>query len=141
MLKEFQKFAIKGNMVDMAVGIIIGAAFGTVVKSLVSDLIMPPIGLMTGGVDFSDRFVDLSGGSWTTLAQAQAAGAPTLNYGLFANNLLSFVIVAFATFLLVKGINRLRDAVEDPKAPTPVPPPREHVLLEEIRDLLRDGAR
>jgi len=140
-LKEFQKFAIKGNMVDMAVGIIIGAAFGTVVKSLVSDLIMPPIGLMTGGVDFSDRFVDLSGGSWTTLAQAQAAGAPTLNYGLFANNLLSFVIVAFATFLLVKGINRLRDAVEDPKAPTPVPPPREHVLLEEIRDLLRDGAR
>ena len=141
MLKEFQKFAIKGNVVDMAVGIIIGAAFGTVVKSLVSDVIMPPVGMLTGGVDFSDRFVDLSGGRWATLTEAQAAGAPTINYGLFVNNLLSFVIVAFATFLLVKAINRLRDMVEDPAAPTPVAPPREQVLLEEIRDLLRNGAR
>lgn len=108
MIKEFREFAVKGNAMDMAVGIIIGAAFGAVVKSLVDDVIMPPIGLLLGRVDFSNLFLNLSGGDYPSLAAAREAGAATLNYGLFINNVISFVIVAFAVFLLVKTLNRLR---------------------------------
>ncbi len=112
MFKEFKEFAVKGNVVDMAVGIIIGGAFGTIVKSLVDDIIMPPIGLILGGVDFSNIFLILKQGAtpgpYTALADAKAAGAVTMNIGLFMSGVISFLIVAFAVFLLVKGINRLR---------------------------------
>jgi len=108
MLKEFKEFAIKGNMLDMAVGIIIGAAFGKIVTSFVEDVIMPPVGLLLGKVDFSSLFISLNGQPYASIAAAKAAGAPTLNYGLFLNNIISFVIVAFAVFLLVKTVNRLR---------------------------------
>ena len=112
MIKEFKEFAVKGNVVDMAVGIIIGAAFGTIVKSLVSDVIMPPIGLLLGNVDFSNLFLVFKQGAiagpYATLADAQTAGAVTLNYGLFINTIISFIIVAFALFILVKNINRLK---------------------------------
>lgn len=115
MIKEFREFAVKGSAMDMAVGIIIGAAFGTVVKSLVDDVIMPPIGLLLGKVDFSNLFLNLSGGDYTSVAAAREAGAATLNYGLFINNVISFVIVAFAVFLLVKTLNHLRreESVEE----------------------------
>ena len=123
MIKEFKEFAVKGNVVDMAVGIIIGAAFGTIVKSLVSDVIMPPIGLLLGNVDFSNLFVVLKEGTtaapYLTIADANAAGAVTLNYGLFLNTVISFLIVAFAIFILVKNINRLKK--EEP-APAPASP-------------------
>lgn len=112
MLKEFKEFAVKGNVVDMAVGIIIGGAFGTIVKSLVTDVVMPPIGLLLGGVDFTNLFAVLKNGDpagpYGALADAQAAGAVTVNYGLFVNAVISFLIVAWAVFLLVKGMNRLR---------------------------------
>jgi len=112
MLEEFKKFAMRGNVVDMAVGIIIGGAFGTIVKSLVADVIMPPIGLLLGGVDFSDFFVTLKDGAtagpYATLAAAQEAGAVTISYGVFVNSVISFLIVAFAVFLLIKGINRMQ---------------------------------
>ncbi len=116
MLKEFRDFAMKGNVVDMAVGIIIGGAFGSIVSSLVKDVIMPPIGMLMGRVDFSSLFVDLSGKDYASLAEAQAAGAATVNYGLFVNSILDFTIVAFAIFLLIKQMNRLK------KADTPAPP-------------------
>jgi large conductance mechanosensitive channel len=126
MLKEFREFAMRGNVVDMAVGIIIGGAFGTIVKSLVDDVLMPPIGLALGGVDFSNFFAVLKEGStpgpYAALADAKAAGAVTINYGLFLNSVVSFLIVAFAIFLLIKGINRLRR--EEPAAP-PTPSTRE----------------
>lgn len=143
MLKEFKEFAIKGNMLDMAVGIIIGAAFGTVVKSLVADVIMPPIGLLLGGVDFTNLFVTVSpgdvAGPYATLAAAQEAGAVTINYGVFANEIVSFLIVAFAVFMLVRSFNKLkRQEEEAPKAP-PAPSAQE-VLLGEIRDLLKTQA-
>ena len=112
MLKEFKEFAMRGNVVDMAVGIIIGGAFGTIVKSLVSDVLMPPIGLLLGGVDFSNLFITLKDGTtagpYLTLAMAQDAGAVTLSYGLFMNSVISFLIVAFAVFLLIKGLNNLK---------------------------------
>jgi large conductance mechanosensitive channel len=120
MLNEFKKFAMRGNVVDMAVGIIIGGAFGTIVKSLVSDVMMPPIGLMVGGVDFSDLFITLkegaTAGPYATLAVAQGAGAVTIGYGLFLNAVISFMIVAFAVFLLIKGINKLQQENEAPSA-------------------------
>ena len=106
MLKEFKEFAMKGNVVDMAVGIIIGAAFGGIINSLVHDVIMPPIGLLLGHVDFSSLFLNLSGKSYPTLAAAKAAGAPTINYGAFINTIINFVIIAFAVFLLVRQVNR-----------------------------------
>ena len=112
MLKEFKEFAVKGNMVDMAVGIIIGAAFGKIVNSLVNDIIMPPFGLILGKVDFSNLFVNLSGSHYGTLAEAKKAGAPTINYGVFLNDVISFLIVAFAVFLLIRQINKLRSAPE-----------------------------
>ncbi|MGQ7790864.1 large conductance mechanosensitive channel protein MscL [Faunimonas sp. B44] len=137
MLQEFKEFALKGNVVDLAVGIIIGAAFGAIVSSLVDDIIMPPIGLLLGGIDFSELFVVLKGdGAYNTVAQAREAGAVTWNVGLFVNAVVKFVIVAFAVFLLVKGMNRLtRKQVEKP-AEVP-PPPADVQLLTEIRDLLK----
>lgn len=120
MIKEFKEFAVKGNVVDMAVGIIIGGAFGTIVKSLVADVIMPPIGLLLGNVDFAELFVVLKSGTtpgpYMTLADAQAAGAVTINYGLFLNSVVSFVIVAFAVFMLIRSINRLKREQEAPAA-------------------------
>jgi len=123
MFKEFKAFAMRGNVVDMAVGIIIGAAFGTIVKSLVDDVIMPPIGLLLGNVDFSNLFVVLKAGKivgpYATLIDAKTAGAVTLNYGVFLNTIISFLIVAFAVFLLIKQINRLKRQEEAvPEAPT-----------------------
>ena len=137
MLEEFKKFAMRGNVIDLAVGIIIGAAFTAIVNSLVNDVLMPPLGLLIGGIDFSDFFVTLKGqGGFATLEQAKAAGAVTLNYGLFINSIIKFLIVAFAVFILVKQINRLQKA-EEAKPTAPPPPPREEVLLAEIRDILR----
>lgn len=108
MLKEFKEFAVKGNVVDMAVGIIIGTAFGKIVSSLVSDVVMPPIGLILNNVDFSNLYFNLSGTDYATLAEAQAAGAPTINYGLFLNASINFIIIAFVVFLLIKQINLLK---------------------------------
>ena len=126
MFKEFKEFAMRGNVVDMAVGIIIGAAFGTIVKSLVADIIMPPIGLLIGNVDFTNLFAVLregaTAGPYAALADAQTAGAVTINYGLFINTIISFFIVAFAIFLLIRGINRLKRQQE---APPPEPTTRE----------------
>jgi large conductance mechanosensitive channel len=140
MLKEFKAFALKGNVLDMAVGIIIGAAFGTVVQSLVNDVLMPPIGIPLGGVDFSNLFLTLregaSPGPYASLAAAKEAGAVTINLGVFANAVISFVIVAFAVFMLVKSFNKLKTA--EATAPAAPPPPApEVVLLGEIRDLLK----
>jgi large conductance mechanosensitive channel len=125
LLKEFREFAVKGNAIDMAVGIVIGAAFGTIVKTLVSDVIMPPIGLLLGGVDFSNLFVVLKegvkqAGPYDTLVQAHAAGAVTLNYGVFINTLISFIIIAFSVFLLVKAINTTKEKMKkEPPAADP----------------------
>jgi large conductance mechanosensitive channel len=123
MIKEFKEFAVKGNVVDMAVGIIIGGAFGTIVKSLVSDVIMPPIGILLGGVDFSELFLVLKSGTtegpYATLAAAQSAGAVNINYGLFINSVVSFLIVAFAVFMLIRAINKLkREEVAPPAEPS-----------------------
>ena len=118
MFKEFKEFAMRGNVMDMAVGIVLGAAFGAIVTSLVNDVLMPPIGLLLGHVDFSNLFISLSRRHFDTVAAAKAAGAATLNYGLFLNTIINFVIVAFAIFLLVKQVNRLRGP-----APAPAPAP------------------
>jgi len=118
MLKEFKKFALRGNVVDLAVGVIIGGAFGKIVSSLVNDIIMPPIGLLLGNVDFSNLFITLSGGSFATLAQAEEAGAVTLNIGLFLNAIVDFLIVAFVIFLLIRQMNKLqKDEETEPEAP------------------------
>ena len=138
MLQEFKKFALRGNVVDMAVGIIIGAAFGKIVESLVKDVIMPPIGLLLGQVDFSNLFVVLkqgtAAGPYFTLDAAQKAGAVTFNYGVFFNSVISFLIVAFAVFMLIRAINRLK--AEEPAAP-PAATPEDVLLLREIRDELK----
>lgn len=140
MLNEFKQFALKGNMVDMAVGIVIGAAFGTIVSSLVDDIFMPPIGLLLGGVDFSDFFIVLKGdGTYTSVAAAKKAGAVTLNIGLFINACIKFLIVAFALFTVVKGMNNLKKKEEAAPA-APAAPPKQEVLLEEIRDLMKAQA-
>lgn len=120
MLKEFKEFAVRGNVVDMAVGIIIGTAFGRIVNSLVTDVIMPPIGLILNKVDFSNLYLNLSDRQFNSLADAQAAGAPTINYGLFLNVLINFLIVAFVVFLLIRQINRLKAAVAKPEEPKTV---------------------
>ena len=143
MLKEFREFAIRGSVVDLAVGIIIGAAFGAVVNSLVNDVVMPPIGLLMGGVDFSNMFVLLKEGTkaaapYASLAEAKGAGAVTINIGLFINALISFLVVSFAVFLLVKAVNAARRETPPPAveaAPTP-----QEKLLSEIRDLLKARA-
>jgi len=116
MLKEFKAFAMQGNVMDMAIGIIIGAAFGKIVSSLVGDVLMPPIGLLLGNVDFSNLFINLSGQSFASLAEAKAAGAPVMSYGAFINTVIDFIIVAFVIFLLVKQINRLKTQ-PDPATP------------------------
>lgn len=138
MLKEFKEFAMRGSVVDMAVGIIIGAAFGTIIKSLVDDVIMPPIGLLLGNVDFSNLFILLKEGAtpgpYAALAAANEAGAVTLNYGAFINTVISFLIVAFCIFMLIKGMNNLKRAEEE--APPPEPPNQEKLLME-IRDVLK----
>ena len=136
MLKEFQEFAMRGNVVDMAVGIVIGGAFGTIVKSLVDDVLMPPIGLILGGVDFSDFFVTLKGPDAATLEAAKEAGAVTLNWGLFVNSVISFLIVAFALFMVIKAMNETKRRLEKEQEEAPAAPPRTEVLLEEIRDAL-----
>ena len=138
MLKEFKEFAMRGNVIDLAVGIIIGAAFGKIVTSLVNDIIMPPIGLMMGNVDFSNLFVNLDmSQTFASVAEAETAGAPIIKYGIFVNTILDFVIVAFAIFLVIRGINRFRRKQEAAPPPPPPPPSTEVQLLAEIRDLLK----
>jgi large conductance mechanosensitive channel len=138
MFKEFKEFAMKGNFVDMAVGIVIGAAFGTIVKSLVDDIVMPVVGVLTGGVDFSNMFFVIKGGDgvvYATLDAAKEAGAVTINYGLFINAMVTFVIVAFALFMVIKGMNAAKKAEEAAPA-APAEPSDEAKLLAEIRDSL-----
>jgi len=135
-LEEFKTFAMKGNVVDMAVGVIIGGAFGKIVSSLVNDVLMPPIGRVLGGVDFKGLYINLSGGTFDNLEAAKAAGATTMNYGMFINNIIDFLIVAFVIFMMIKGMNALQRREEVKTAVAPPPPSREVVLLEEIRDLL-----
>jgi len=127
MLNEFKAFAMRGNVVDLAVGVIIGAAFGKIVSSLVNDILMPPLGLILGKVDFSNLFITLGSGHYASIAEAKAAGAPTLNYGLFINNIIDFLIVAFAVFLMVRQINKLQPA---PPPPPPTTRPCPYCLSE-----------
>jgi len=136
MWQEFRAFIARGNVIDLAVGIIIGAAFTSIVDSLVKDIIMPPIGLVLGGIDFSDFYINLSGQDYPSLAAAKEAGAATINYGVFVNACIKFMIVAFAVFILVKQVNRIY------KKPPPPPPSAtaEAKLLEEIRDILKARA-
>jgi large conductance mechanosensitive channel len=140
MLKEFKEFAVKGNMLDMAVGIVIGAAFATIISSLVNDIIMPPIGMALGGADFSELYVLLqpgeAAGPYASLAAAKEAGAVTINYGIFINALISFLIVAFVLFLVIRGFNSAKRQEEEAPA-APPEPSTEEVLLTEIRDLLK----
>ena len=137
MLKEFKEFAMKGNFVDMAVGIVIGAAFSTIVKSFVDDIIMPVVGMLTGGVDFANLFAviknPVEGATYATLEAAQSAGAVTVNYGIFINAMLTFVIVAFALFMVIKGMNAAKKAEEE----APAAPAEDIQLLTEIRDALK----
>lgn len=143
MLQEFKEFALKGNVLDMAVGIIIGAAFTTIVSSLVDDVIMPPIGVLLGGVDFSDYYLQMTmrEQDYLSLQAARDAGAAVIAYGNFLNAVIKFVIVAFALFLVVKNINHLKRMMErsEAKAAEAAPPPRQEVLLEEIRDAIKAG--
>jgi large conductance mechanosensitive channel len=140
MLKEFKEFAMRGNVMDMAVGIIIGAAFGKIVTSLVTDVIMPPIGLLMGNVDFSNLFVNLTRGStYASVAEAEAAGAPIIKYGIFINTILDFIIVAFAIFMVIRALNKLKRKQEAAPPPPPPGPTADQKLLMEIRDLLKQG--
>jgi large conductance mechanosensitive channel len=138
-LKEFKDFAMRGNVTDMAIGIIIGAAFGKIVTSMVNDIIMPPLGLLIGKVNFTDLFVALDGNAYESLAKAKEVGAPILAYGNFIQTTFDFILVAFAIFMLIKGLNRLKKAEEKKAevAPAPPQPTKEEVLLTEIRDLLK----
>ncbi|HVP72304.1 MAG TPA: large conductance mechanosensitive channel protein MscL [Phycisphaerales bacterium] len=139
-IKEFKEFAMRGNVIDMAVGIIIGAAFGKIVSSLVGDVIMPPVGKLLGGVDFKDKFINLSSdkGPFNSLAEAKTAGAATLNYGVFINEVINFLIVALAVFMLIKAINTARNRFERQKEAAPPPPPTlDQQLLMDIRDTLK----
>jgi large conductance mechanosensitive channel len=139
MWNEFKKFIMRGNVLDLAIGIVIGAAFGKIVSSLVADLLLPPIGLLAGRMDFSNLFIDLSGKSYPTLAAAKAAGAPTLNYGLFLNTLIDFLIISFAVFMVVKVANAVRRK-EAEKPAAPAEPTTSEKLLMEMRDLMKDMA-
>ena len=138
-IKEFKEFAMKGNVMDMAVGVIIGGAFGKIVSSLVDDVLMPLIGKLTGGVSFTDMFVTLGDGDFKTLAAAKEAGAAVFAYGQFIQNIVDFLIVAFCIFLMLKGINKLNRKKEEPKPAEPAAPkgPTQEELLAEIRDLLK----
>ena len=135
-IKEFKEFAVKGNVMDMAVGVIIGGAFGKIVTSLVSDVLMPLIGKMTGGMSFTDLFVNLGDGEYKTLAEAQEAGAAVLAYGQFIQNIIDFIIIAFCIFLMIKGMNKLKK--EKPEEPSAPAGPTQEELLAEIRDLLKN---
>ena len=135
MFKEFKDFAMRGNVVDLAVGFILGGAFSTIVRSLVNDILMPPLGLLLGGVDFTNLFITLGEVEYETLAAAQEAGAATINYGMFINNVIAFVILAFALFLIIKGMNSMKKK-EEAAPSAPPAPSKEEVLLTEIRDLL-----
>ncbi|MDH4369340.1 MAG: large conductance mechanosensitive channel protein MscL [Nitrospira sp.] len=137
MLKEFKEFAMKGNVLDMAIGVIIGGAFGKIVSSLVSDVLMPPIGLLMGKVNFSSLFIDLSNTSPQSLDAAKAAGVPTLNYGVFLQSVFDFLIIAFVIFMLVKQVNRFKNEAAAPPPPPPPGPTNEEKLLMEIRDALK----
>lgn len=143
MLKEFKEFAAKGNMLDMAVGIVIGAAFATIITSLVNDIVMPPIGMALGGVDFAEFYKVLAQGDpvgpYATLAAAKEAGAVTMNWGIFINALISFIIVAFAIFMVIKGFNKMK-AEEEAAPEAPPEPSAEETLLTQIRDLLKAKA-
>ncbi len=142
MLNEFKKFILRGNVLDMAVGIVIGAAFGTIVKSLVADIIMPPIGILLGGIDFSNLFQVIKEGTtaapYATLTAAQEAGAVTINWGTFINTIISFLIIAFAIFMVVKAANKAQEVFDSEEEPKADPEPSDEVkLLTEIRDTLR----
>lgn len=136
LLNEFKAFAMRGNVLDMAVGIIIGGAFGKIVSSLVNDIIMPPVGRLLGGVDFANLYFNLSGGVYPSLAEAQKAGAATINYGIFLNTIINFIIVAAAVFMLIKVANSAKKKQDAAPAAPPVPS-RSEILLEEIRDALK----
>lgn len=141
MLKEFKEFAAKGNMLDMAVGIVIGAAFATIISSLVNDIIMPPVGMAMGGVDVAEMYALLEEGSaaaapYASLAAAQEAGAVTINYGIFINALISFIIIAFVLFMVIRSFNKMKQQEEEAPA-APPEPTKEEVLLGEIRDLMK----
>ncbi|MBP5136744.1 MAG: large conductance mechanosensitive channel protein MscL [Paludibacteraceae bacterium] len=140
MVKEFKEFAMKGNVMDMAVGVIIGGAFGKIITSLVGDVLMPVISLATGGMDFTNLFVNLSDDKpYKTLAEAQEAGASVFAYGQFIQNVIDFLIIAFCVFLMIKGINRFKKKEEaEAPAPAPAEPSKEEQLLTEIRDLLKE---
>ena len=142
LLTDFKEFLMKGNLVELAVAFVMGLAFAALVNSLVNDIIMPPVGLLMGNMDFSDLFVNLSmDASYPSLAAAEEAGAPIIKYGLFINNVLDFVIVAFAIFLLIRSINKLRRKQEAAPPPPPPAPSAEQKLLAEIRDLLKAQTR
>jgi large conductance mechanosensitive channel len=136
MFEEFKKFAMRGSVIDLAVGVVIGAAFGAIVTSLVKDIIMPPIGWAMGGIDFANFFLTLKGPVAPTLAEAQKAGAVTINYGVFINAIINFLVIAVALFLLIRSINRLQAKPAEPPAPPP-PTPEDVLLLREIRDQLK----
>ncbi|MFZ4124686.1 MAG: large conductance mechanosensitive channel protein MscL [Rickettsiales bacterium] len=136
-LNEFKAFIAKGNVLDMAVGIIIGAAFTAIVGSLVSDIINPIIGMFIGGIDFSNYYFDLSMGEYGSLDEAKKAGAPLIMYGLFINAIIKFLIVAFVVFILVKNVNKLKEKLVKAEAAAPTPTPEDVLLLREIRDALK----
>lgn len=137
MLEEFKKFALKGNVVDMAIGIIIGTAFGKIVSSLVNDIIMPPIGKLIGGMDFSNLYINLGNGKFENLQAAQEAGAATINYGIFINSILDFLIIAFSLFIVIRQMNRFKRKEVEKTPETP----KNEVLLTEIRDLLKKNVK
>ncbi|MBK9586047.1 MAG: large conductance mechanosensitive channel protein MscL [Alphaproteobacteria bacterium] len=144
MLKEFKDFIARGNVMDMAVGIIMGAAFTAIVNSMVGDLIMPVIGVLTSGVDFADKFIALDGNTYANLKAAKDAGVSVMSYGIFINAIINFLIISFVVFMLVKGVNKIKAAAEkeekDKAAAAPPAPPADVVLLGEIRDLLKKAA-
>lgn len=133
MFKDFKEFAMKGNVMDLAIGVVIGGAFGKIITSLVEDVIMPLVGLMLGKVDFTNLFITLSGGTYATLEEAKKAGASTLNYGLFINNIVSFLIISLSIFLVVRALMSMKKKAEE----APAAPPAQEVLLTEIRDILK----
>ena len=136
MIKEFREFIERGNVIELAVAFVMGVAFNAIIKSFVADIIMPLVGLVTGGVDFVNRFIVLGAGEFATLAEAQEAGAATLNYGVFINAIIEFIIIAFGLFMIVRTYNRMQKKAEEAPA-APAEPPRQEVLLEEIRDALK----
>ena len=137
MLKEFKEFAMRGSVLDLAVGFIMGAAFTKITVSLVNDIIMPPIGLLLGKVDFSSLFINLSGQEFKNLSEAQAINAPTINYGIFINTVIEFIIIALVIFLVIQQINKLKKKDEE----KPVEPSKEEILLKEIRDVLKSKTK